>query len=203
MMDVRALRTEADYEWALKEIERYFDNQPEPGSPDGDRFDVLSTLIAAYEEGRHPIPDADPIDVLRFAIDSMGRSQAELAALLGSSGRASEILNRKRPLTLGMIQKISEAWRIPADLLAKPYKLDLAHEPEPRRYGVNVTKAVRKGAKTIADKFVKRDAKTGRFAFGAASHGVGMTTALKGRASATAKSGQHPPGKPKPRHKTK
>jgi HTH-type transcriptional regulator/antitoxin HigA len=74
--------------------------------------------------------------VLHFAIEDMGRSQAELAKLLGSSGRASEVLNRKRMLTLGMIRKISAAWRIPADLLVKPYKLDPVREPErasPRR----------------------------------------------------------------------
>jgi HTH-type transcriptional regulator / antitoxin HigA len=123
MMDVRALHTEADYEWALSEVERYFDHhQPEPGSPEGDRFDVLATLIEAYENEHHPIPDAtDPVDVLHFAIEDMGRSQTELAQILGSRSRASEILARRRPLTLDMIRRISEAWLIPIDLLAKPY----------------------------------------------------------------------------------
>jgi HTH-type transcriptional regulator / antitoxin HigA len=134
MMDVRALHTEADYEWALSEIERYFDNLPEPGSPEGDRFDVLATLVEAYEDEHHPIPDTtDPIDVLHFAIENMGRSQAELASLLGSRSRASEILSRRRPLTLDMIRKINETWRIPTELLTKSYMVERVRSPRPGR----------------------------------------------------------------------
>jgi HTH-type transcriptional regulator / antitoxin HigA len=134
MMDVRALHTEADYEWALSEVEWYFDHQPEPGSPEGDRFDVLATLIEAYENEHHPIPDAtDPVDVLHFAIEDMGRSQTELAQILGSRSRASEILARRRPLTLDMIRRISEAWLIPIDLLAKPYAYERVRGPRPDR----------------------------------------------------------------------
>ena len=80
MMDVRALHTEADYEWALREVESYFDNPPEPGTEDADRFDVLSALIEKYEDSQYDIPSADPIDVLHFAIETMGRSQAESGA---------------------------------------------------------------------------------------------------------------------------
>jgi HTH-type transcriptional regulator/antitoxin HigA len=123
MMDIRPIRNEADYDWALREIARYFDNQPAAGSPDGDRFDVLATLIGAYEDRHHAIPDADPIDVLHFAIDNMGHSQAELGELIGSRSRASEILNRRRRLTLEWIQRISDAWHIPVETLAKPYEL--------------------------------------------------------------------------------
>ncbi len=121
MMDVRPIRTEADHQWALKQIEAYFDNQPEPGSPDGDRFDVLCTLVEAYENKAHPVPDADPIDVLRFAMENMGRSERELAELLGSRVRAAEILERKRPLSLEMIRRISEAWRLPLEALSSSY----------------------------------------------------------------------------------
>ena len=123
MMDVRPIRTEADYEWALREITAYFDNQPAVGSPEGDRFDVLSTLIGAYENRYYQIPDADPVDILHFAIESMGHTQAELGQLLGSRSRASEVLGRRRRLSLEWINKISEAWRIPLEALAKPYKL--------------------------------------------------------------------------------
>ncbi|HKA73103.1 MAG TPA: XRE family transcriptional regulator [Xanthobacteraceae bacterium] len=123
MMDVRALHTEADYEWALKEVESYFDNPPEPGTPDADRFDVLSTLIEKYEDSEHGIPDADPIDVLHFAIESMGRTQADLARILGSRPRASEVLNRKRALTLEMIRAISAEWKLPIEALTGAYKL--------------------------------------------------------------------------------
>lgn len=116
-MDVRPIRTEADLAWALAEVERYFDDPPARGTAEADRFDVLSTLIAAYEDAAFAIPVANPIDVLRFAIDDMGRSQAELGILLGSRSRASEVVSGKRPLTLPMIAKISEAWKIPADAL--------------------------------------------------------------------------------------
>ena len=125
MMDVRPIHTEADYQWALKEVEHYFEHQPEPNTPEGDRFEVLCTLIEAYERKYFPIPEADPVDVLRFAIEDLGRSKKELEDLLGRS-RAWEVLNRKRPLTLEMIRKISEAWHIPAGALTQSYKL--AHE---------------------------------------------------------------------------
>jgi|SRR5262249_37293940 len=123
MMDVRALHTDADYEWALKEVERYFDNPPEPGTADADRFDVLSALIEKYEDSEYHIPAADPIDVLHFAIDSMGRSQVDLARIVGSRPRASEILHRKRPLTLDMIRAISAEWKLPIETLTSAYKL--------------------------------------------------------------------------------
>ncbi len=122
--NIRALRTEADHRWALDEVRRYFENEPEVGSADGDRFEVLLTLIAAYENEHYPIPVADPVNMLRFAIEDMGRSQAELAGLLGSRARASEILNRKRHLTLAQIRLISEAWHLPIEALAAPYRLD-------------------------------------------------------------------------------
>jgi HTH-type transcriptional regulator/antitoxin HigA len=108
MMDVRALHTETDYDWALKEVEKYFDDVPTPGTDEADRFDVLSALIKDYENRNMDIPDADPVDVLNFAIESMGKSQAELGHLIGRP-RATEILKRKRPLTLVMIREISKA----------------------------------------------------------------------------------------------
>lgn len=70
------------------------------------------------------MPESDPVEILHFAIDEMGRSQAELAELLGSRSRASEILNRKRPLSLEQIRRIAEAWRLPLATLAKPYRLE-------------------------------------------------------------------------------
>jgi HTH-type transcriptional regulator/antitoxin HigA len=127
MMDVRALHTDADYAWALKEVERYFDSPPKPGTADADRFDVLSVLIEKYEDNEHDVPASDPIDVLHFAIDSMGRSQADLARIVGSRARASEILNRKRHLTLDMIRAISAAWKLPIETLASRYELAREH----------------------------------------------------------------------------
>ncbi|MFD1333230.1 type II toxin-antitoxin system HigA family antitoxin [Methylopila musalis] len=125
-MDIRPIRTEADYDWALAEVERYFDEPPVFGSPDGDRFDVLSTLIAAYEAERFPLPDVDPIDALKAFMESAGKTQADLAQLFGSRPRASEVLNRKRALTLDMIHRLRAAWGLPSDLIAKPYALKAA-----------------------------------------------------------------------------
>lgn len=122
MMDVRALHTDADYTWALEQIERYFEHEPEPGTPEGDRFDVLATLTEAYEAKRQVIPVADPVDV-HFAIEHLGRTQAQLAQILGSRSRASEILGRQRLLTLDMIRSISAAWRLPAEALMQPYDI--------------------------------------------------------------------------------
>ena len=137
MMDIRPIRTDADLEWALKEIEPYFDDQPAPGSFEGDRFDVLATLIEAYENKHHPIEASDPIEILHFAIEDMGRSQAELAELLGSRSRASEILNRKRPLNLEQVRTISAAWKIPVAALVAVY--DIAPSTTKRRNALRTT----------------------------------------------------------------
>jgi HTH-type transcriptional regulator/antitoxin HigA len=123
MMNVKAIRNEDDYEWALKEIAPYFDDPPPFGSEAAERFDVLASLIEAYEKKTVEIPVADPIEILQFAVSSMGRSQVELGKILGSTGRAAEILGRKRRLTIGMIDKISKAWHLPRGLLAMPYPL--------------------------------------------------------------------------------
>lgn len=117
MMDVRPIRTKADYEWALKEIEPYFASEPEPDSPDSDRFDVLATLIEAYENKTVEMPAVTPLDMLRFAIDTLGHTQAELAGILGSRSRASEVLNGKRSLTVDQIRAVAQAWRLPVEAL--------------------------------------------------------------------------------------
>ena len=123
-MDIRPIRNEADYAWAMRAVSAYFENEPELGSEDGNRFEILLTLIGAYETDRYPITAPDPVGMLEFAISSMGRSQAALADLLGSRSRASEILNRKRPLSLDQIRAISEAWKLPLAVLAAPYGLE-------------------------------------------------------------------------------
>lgn len=124
MENIRPLRTEADYDWALREIERYFDDEPKPGTPEADRFDVLADLIEAYEARHWPIEPADPIEAIEFKMESAGLTQADLARLLGSRARASEVLKRKRPLTLRMIHKLHEEWQIPADALIRPYHVE-------------------------------------------------------------------------------
>ncbi|WP_309143711.1 MULTISPECIES: XRE family transcriptional regulator [unclassified Bradyrhizobium] len=126
MMDVRPLHNEHDYDWAIREVSRYFEVEPTPGTPDGDRFEVLSSLIKEYEDNHFATTHGDPVDVLHFAIESMGRSQAELAALIGRN-RASEILNRVRPLTLEMIRTIAKEWSIPIGALTAQYELGRAY----------------------------------------------------------------------------
>jgi HTH-type transcriptional regulator/antitoxin HigA len=126
-MEVRPIRTDQDHRAALAEIDACW-GAPE-GTERGDRLDVLLALVDAYEEKRWPISideNFDPIDVLNHAIEEFGHAQAELAELLGSRPRASEILSRRRALTVEMIHKISKAWKIPADLLVRPYQIEHA-----------------------------------------------------------------------------
>jgi HTH-type transcriptional regulator/antitoxin HigA len=126
MMDVRAIHNADDYRWALTEIEKYFDNQPAVGSPDADRFDVLAALIKEYEDREIQCLDVDPVDVLHFAIESMGKTQADLGRIIGRS-RATEILKRHRRLTLDMIRDISREWNLPINLLTGQYELEKAY----------------------------------------------------------------------------
>ncbi|MCB1384791.1 MAG: helix-turn-helix domain-containing protein [Nitratireductor sp.] len=121
MDNIRPIRTEADYDWALAEIERYFDWQPEQGTPEADRFDVLACLIEAYEARYWAIEAPDPIDAIRQVLELRGEKQSRLAEILGSRSRASEIMNRRRPLTLANIQKIASQLPIPAEVLIQPY----------------------------------------------------------------------------------
>ena len=124
-MNLRPIVTEADYVAALKEIELLWD--PVPGSPEDAMLDAWVTLVDAYEQ-RQWTDDAvvDPIDSIKNHMAWNDYTQADLATLLGSRSRASEVLNRKRPLTLEMIQKLDAQWGLPAKLLIKPYKLNAA-----------------------------------------------------------------------------
>jgi HTH-type transcriptional regulator/antitoxin HigA len=125
-MEIRPIRSEADYEAAVAEIEKLWD--AEPGSDDGDKLDILATLVERYENEHWPIDlsRVDPIDILNYLIEEGGRTQAELAELLGSRSRASEILNRRRALTVEMIHRLNTEWKVPAELLIKPYRLKAA-----------------------------------------------------------------------------
>jgi HTH-type transcriptional regulator / antitoxin HigA len=128
MENIRAIRTEDDYNWALAEIETYFDNEPKPGTADSDRFDVLAGLIEAYEAKHWPIEPADPIEAIQYSMETFGYSQNDLAEVLGSRSRASEILHRKRALTMQMAYKLYEKWNIPAEALLRPYHLSQDEE---------------------------------------------------------------------------
>jgi HTH-type transcriptional regulator/antitoxin HigA len=126
-MNIQPIRTDEDHRMALAEIEAWW-GAPE-GTEEGDKLEILVALVELYEAKRWPIEtdqNFDPIGVLQYAIEELGHSQGELAKLLGSRSRASEILSRRRALTVEMIHRISEAWKIPADLLVRPYKLERA-----------------------------------------------------------------------------
>jgi HTH-type transcriptional regulator / antitoxin HigA len=126
-MEIRPIRDDEDPSAALAAIEACW-GAPE-GTEDGDKLDVLLALVDIYEAKRWPVETSqnfDPIDVLRYAIDELGHTQAELAELLGSRSRASEVLSRRRALTVEMIHRIGEAWKIPADLLVRPYRIERA-----------------------------------------------------------------------------
>ena len=113
----QAYQDRREYDWAFAEVAHYFEKQPQTGSANGDRFDVLSTLIEAYENKHYPIQESDPVTAIKSHMDLMGFDQSDLAELLGSRSRASEILSRKRTLTLDMISKLSRDWHMPADVL--------------------------------------------------------------------------------------
>jgi HTH-type transcriptional regulator/antitoxin HigA len=123
-MKIRAIRTDADLDWALSEIEQYFDTPPTPGTEEADRFDILTDLIEAYENREYPVEALDPIETLKVFMEIKKKRPSDLAELVGGKPRASEILKRKRPLTLRMIQKINSSWKIPASSLIAPYHLE-------------------------------------------------------------------------------
>lgn len=114
---ISIIRDEAGYAAAMAEFEAYFDNEPALGSEDGDRFELLGLLLAKYEEDHFPMPKTSPVEAIRFAMDRKGLGQADLAELLGSRSRASEILNGRRDLTLPQIRLLSKAWGIPVHAL--------------------------------------------------------------------------------------
>jgi HTH-type transcriptional regulator/antitoxin HigA len=126
-MDIRPIRNEQDHRAALAEINACWGAAE--GTGEGDKLEMLVALVESYEARRWPIESDekfDPIEVLNYAIEELGHTQSELAELLESRSRASEVLSRRRALTVDMIHRISQAWKIPADLLVRPYKIESA-----------------------------------------------------------------------------
>ncbi len=119
-MTIRPLRSEADYEAALREIERYFEREPKRGTAAADRFDLLALVIEDYEKRRWPIEPPDPIDAIRYRMETGNFTQADLGRLLGSRQRASDILRRRRRLTMQMAWRLHRHWGIPAEALIRP-----------------------------------------------------------------------------------
>lgn len=121
MDPIKPIRTDQDHADAIAAIESLWD--AEPGTAEHDRLEVLGTLVDAYEAQRWPITAPDPVDAIKARMEQAGLTQTDLARLIGSRARASEILSRKRRLTLDMAWKLSQEWRIPAESLIRPYPL--------------------------------------------------------------------------------
>jgi HTH-type transcriptional regulator/antitoxin HigA len=121
MVNVSPIRTEADYEAALAEVEPLMN--AEAGTPDGDRLDILVTLVQAYEAQRYPIEAPDPIALIEFVMEQRGLSRADLAPMIGSRGRVTEILQRRRALTLPMIRRLHADLQLPMEALVGDYAL--------------------------------------------------------------------------------
>ncbi|ABQ28079.1 helix-turn-helix domain-containing protein [Geotalea uraniireducens] len=118
-MEIKPIKNEVDYEATLKEIEFLFDAAPD--TPEGDRLEVLTTLVEAYEERHYSIPMPDPIEAILYHMDSRGLTRRDLEPYIGSRARVSEVLNRKRPLTMEMIRNLHKGLGIPAEVLIQPY----------------------------------------------------------------------------------
>lgn len=116
-MEIRPLRTEADYQAALQVVAPYFDQEPEPGSIEGDRFELLLMVIEAYELKHHAIDTPDPVDAIKFRMEQAGLTPKDLQPMIGQSNRVYEVLNYTRPLTLPMIRRLKNSLGIPADAL--------------------------------------------------------------------------------------
>jgi HTH-type transcriptional regulator/antitoxin HigA len=118
-MKLKPIKTEEDYENALKRLDKIFD--AEPGTKEGDELEILALIIEDYEDKNYPISPPDPIEAIKFRMDQMGMKQSDLAEIIGHKSRASEILNKKRKLTLKMIRRLNKKLNISTEVLVKEY----------------------------------------------------------------------------------
>lgn len=120
--DLKPIRSEADYERALAEVERLWGARS--GTPEGDRLDVLATLIDAYEARHHPMDPPDPVEAIRFRMEQQGLTRKDLEPMIGPRNRVADVLNRKRGLSIEMIRQLHEKLGISADVLIRPSRRD-------------------------------------------------------------------------------
>jgi HTH-type transcriptional regulator / antitoxin HigA len=118
--DLKPIRTEADYDWALKEVERLWGAKL--GTPKGDRLDILITLIEGYEDEHYPMDPPDPIEAIKFRMEQQGLTRKDLEPMIGSRARVSEVLTRKRSLSVAMIRRLNAELGISAEVLVQPTK---------------------------------------------------------------------------------
>ena len=114
-MNIKPIRTKKDLREALARIDQIIDSKQ--GTPEYDELEVLSTLVEAFEEKHCPVPPPDPVEAIKFRMDQLGLKQADIAKYLGGKSRASEVLSRKRPLSLRMIRNLHKNLHIPSDSL--------------------------------------------------------------------------------------
>jgi HTH-type transcriptional regulator/antitoxin HigA len=120
-MNIKPIRNQQDYERAMASIEEFWDAQP--NTPDGDTLDVLVTLVEVYEQQNFPIDAPDPVEAIKFRMEQQGLSDADLVPFLGQRSRVSEILNKKRKLSISMIRNLHKQLNIPLESLVSDYGL--------------------------------------------------------------------------------
>ena len=120
--DLKPIRNEADYDAALEEIDRLWGAKS--GTPNGDRLDVLATLIDAYEAKHHPIDPPDPVEAIRFRMEQQGLTRKDLEPMIGPRNRVADVLNRKRGLSIDMIRQLHDGLGISAEVLIRPSRMD-------------------------------------------------------------------------------
>jgi HTH-type transcriptional regulator/antitoxin HigA len=120
-MKLKPIKTKADHEEALKQIERLWGAAE--GTPDGDRLDILMTLVDAYEETRFRMDTPDPIEAIKFRLEQQGEDKKALIGIIGNRTRVYEVLRGDRPLSLTMIRQLSEKLKIPAEILIRPVRV--------------------------------------------------------------------------------
>lgn len=120
--ELKPIRTEADYDAALAEVERLWGAKS--GTPDGDRLDVLATLIEVYEAKHHPMDPPDPIEAIRFRMEQRGLTRKDLEPMIGPRNRVADVLNRKRGLSIEMIRQLHDHLGISAEVLIRPSRFD-------------------------------------------------------------------------------
>ena len=124
MDEIKPIRSEADYGAALAEVERLWG--AESGTAQGDRLDVLATLIDAYEDEPHPVDPPDPIEAIKFRMEQQGLTRKDLEGILGTRTRVAEVLNRRRGLSIAMIRRLHDKLGISAEVLIRPSRIDRA-----------------------------------------------------------------------------
>ena len=118
-MDIRPIRTKRDYKAALKAVSALMELDPDQGTPEGDRLDILATLVQAYEAKQYPIAPPDPIEAIKFRMEQAGLTVKDMETIIGRANRVYEVLNRTRPLTLAMIRRLHREMGIPAEVLIR------------------------------------------------------------------------------------